>query len=408
MERWEIHGCIVWRGRLPTPLEDAEPCEGPGAHGRLVRLACSALLLSIDLCPEGMPCGFRRPLYKRLAQELWTLEAPVDPGLLAAAFRHGRNARLFWECVSGGHACPLCAAGDEEAGSPNGPSPWQGVKHRAGGMVLSALCASFVEVGHGLPGDPELGDEGAHEEDMGGDDIVIGGQRSGALDGRAAGGDKVRRAHVVGTEDAFHRGAACELRGFEGRPAAEAVAQDRGSCLGKPLQDLWQVVFARPGQAVGQTDVVADQATAVRDEWRQGAHGGAWGAEWCELVAVFEEDCDLECGIGGGICGPARGQRVAVRGHGERIDRKEHEEILVAQRGHAGPFLECQAHRDGLSVASRAEGLEPGVNLFRPLFQAQTRTVCGASGLEAALVLRLSPVEANAGRKYFGYWLLHG
>ena len=35
-----------------------------------------------------------------------------------------------------------------------------------------------VEVGNGLQGDPELGDEGVHEEDIGGDDAVIGGQRS--------------------------------------------------------------------------------------------------------------------------------------------------------------------------------------------------------------------------------------
>ena len=155
-----------------------------------------------------MPGGFRRPLYKRLAQELWTLEAPVDPGLLAAAFRNRRNARIFLEFVGGGKAFPLFAEGDEEAGSKNGPSPWQGIKQREVGMVLSALCDGLVEVGNGLQGDPELGDEGVHEEDIGGDDAVIGGQRSGALDGLDAGGDKVGRAHVVGTEEAFQSGTA--------------------------------------------------------------------------------------------------------------------------------------------------------------------------------------------------------
>ena len=328
-ERLEIDGFIIWGALLPTPKEDADPFEGQGAHGRLVRLAFIALLLIIDLCPEGMPCGFRRPLHKRLSQELWTLEAPVDPGLLAAAFRHRRNARIFLEVVGGGKAFSLFAEGDEEAGSKNGPSPWQGVKQREVGMVLRALGDGFVEVGNGLQGDPELGDEGLHKEDIGGDDAVIGGQRSGALDGFDAGGDQVGRAHVVGPEEAFQSGAACELRGFEGGPAAEEVAKDRRIFLGKPLQDLWKVVFEGTGQAVGQTDFVADQATAVLDELRQGAHGGALGAEGCELVAVFEEDFDLEFGIGGVIFGPARGKRFAVLGHGERIDRKEHEEIIV-------------------------------------------------------------------------------
>jgi hypothetical protein len=220
-ERLEIDGFIIGGALLPTPIEDADPCEGQGAHGGLVRLALVALLLIIDLCPEGMPGGFRRPLDKRLSQELWTLEAPVDPGLLAAAFRDRRDARLFWECVGGGQGFPLFAEGDEEAGSQNGPSTWHGVKQREVRMVLRALCDGFVEGGNGLHGDPELGDEGVHEEDIGGDDAFIGGQREGALEGLDAGGDDVGRAHVVGTEEAFHRGAACELHGLEGGPATE-------------------------------------------------------------------------------------------------------------------------------------------------------------------------------------------
>jgi hypothetical protein len=166
-ERLEIDGFILWGALLPTPLEDADPFEGQGSHGRLVCLAFSALRLLIDLCPEGMPGGFRSPLDKRLSQELWTLEAPVDPGLLAAAFRDRRDARIFLECVGGGQAFPWFAEGDEEAGSTNGPSTWHGVKHREVGMVLRALCDGIVEVGNGLQGDPELGDEGVPEEDMG-------------------------------------------------------------------------------------------------------------------------------------------------------------------------------------------------------------------------------------------------
>jgi hypothetical protein len=198
-ERLERDGCIIGGALLPTPREDADPCEGQGAHGRLVRLALLALRLIRDLGPEGMSGGFRRPRDTRLAQELGTREAPVAPGLLAAAFRHRYHARLLLECVGGGQAFPLFAAGDAEAGRKHGPSPWPGGKQREVGMGLRALGDGVVAVGNGLPGDPELGDEGVHEEDMGGDDAVIGGQRAGALDGLEAGGDKVGRAHVVGT-----------------------------------------------------------------------------------------------------------------------------------------------------------------------------------------------------------------
>jgi hypothetical protein len=122
---------------------------------------------------------------------------------------------------------------------------------------------------------------------------------------------------------------------------------------------------------------------------------------------MFEEDFDLEFGIGGVIFGPAWGKCFAVLGHGERIDGKEHEEIIGAQRGHDGPFLEFQAHSDGLSVESRAEGVDSGVNRFRTMLKAQKLTSCSASGLEANIGFRISPVEANKGRKCFGYLLLH-
>ena len=43
-------------------------------------------------------------------------------------------------------------------------------------MALGALRDGGVEIGDGLQGDPELGDEGLHQERMGRDDAVIGGE----------------------------------------------------------------------------------------------------------------------------------------------------------------------------------------------------------------------------------------
>ena len=77
---------------------------------------------------------------------------------------------------------------------------------------------------------------------------------------------------------------------------------------------------------------------------------------------MFEQQLDLALGIGGVIFGMARGERFAVLRQGERIDEKEHEEILGAQRVYDGPFMEFQAHSDGLSVEERAQGLDPHIN----------------------------------------------
>src|SRR5438034_280044 len=85
-------------------------------------------------------------------------------------------------------------------------------------------------------------------------------------------------------------------------------------------------------------------------------------ARGLECVTVFEEECDLECRIGGVVLGSAGGKRFAVRGHGERIDGKKHEEIIFAPCRHDGPFIEFQAPSDRVSVASRAQGLDPRVD----------------------------------------------
>ena len=41
------------------------------------------------------------------------------------------------------------------------------------------------------------------------------------------------------------------------------------------------------------------------------------------------------------------------------------------------------------------------------MIKVQKLTWCGARGLEANIVFRISPVEADKGRKCFGYLWLH-
>ncbi len=69
--------------------------------------------------------------------------------------------------------------------------------------------------------------------------------------------------------------------------------------------------------------------------------------------------------------------------------------------------MECQAYSDGVSVEAPAESLDLGMHLFRTMCEAQQLPLGGAHGLEADIVVRLSPVEANKRRKGFGGLLLH-
>ena len=186
---------------------------------------------------------------------------------------------------------------------------------------------------------------------------------------------------MVGPEEALQRGTPRELRRFERRPVTEEVAQGPRLFLLKPLQDVGQGVFEGTRQAVGAMHGVADQAPAVVNELRSGAHCRALGGERRELVAVCEQQCDLELGIGGVLFGMARGKRFAGLRQGERIDGKEPEEILGAQRGHDGPLLAFQAPSDGWSVAARAQGLDPRIDCLGAVCEHETLPSLSASSL---------------------------
>jgi hypothetical protein len=64
----------------------------------------------------------------------------MDPGCVAAAFRHRRNASVLLQLI-GGVAVALSAEGDEETRGEDGSSAWEGVKYREVGMALGALRA---------------------------------------------------------------------------------------------------------------------------------------------------------------------------------------------------------------------------------------------------------------------------
>src|SRR5919106_4695008 len=99
---------------LPTAKEDSNPFERQGPDGGLMGAAFTALLLVVGAGPEGMLRGFSSPFHERLSQEGRTLEAPVHPGCVAAAFRHRRDARVLLALIGSGVAVAWCTESDEE------------------------------------------------------------------------------------------------------------------------------------------------------------------------------------------------------------------------------------------------------------------------------------------------------
>jgi len=311
------------------------------------------------------------------------------PGALPAA---------GWRSAAPGTRARGAPQATRRRGAHPAPAPGTVANTGKAGWACARLCEGVRAVGPGLPGAPEVGDEGVPPEALGGEDAGRGGQRSGARDGLEAGGEDVGRAPGRGTVAACHRGAAGEGHGVEGGPAAAAVAHEPGIVLLPPREAVRAVVCAGPGHTVGAPPGGAAQATAGLDEVRHGAPGGALGAEGGELVPGWAAQCARAGGRGGGRGGPARGPRVAGLGHGAWRDGPADEARRMAPRGPAAPLRACQAHRHRWAVAARAEGLAPGVPLGRALGQAQPLPVCRARGWEAALVGRRRPGAAHTGR----------
>src|SRR5215813_10538393 len=149
MKRLEIDGLLVRCALLPAPIEDADPFERQCPYGGLMGVALVALLLVVNLRPEGMPDRLRSPFDECLPEELWTLEAPVHPGFLAAAFSHRRDPGIFLEFGGGGVAFALFAEGDEQPRGEDGARSWEGLEQGEIGMALRALRDGGVKIGDG-------------------------------------------------------------------------------------------------------------------------------------------------------------------------------------------------------------------------------------------------------------------
>jgi hypothetical protein len=275
----------------------------------------------------------------------------MAPGVVAAAFGHGRDTSRRLQCISGAVAVTRCAERHEAAAGNHRARAWQGGTAGASGRALGAWRQGRVEVCHGVQDAPELGDEGLNQAGSGGDNTRLGGQRGGTLDGLEARVDDVDIASMRGAEEALEGGAARELGGFERRSWGENVADEGGVLVVTPLSGVREVVFQGTGAAVGEAPVVADHAAALVDEVRKGTHGGALGGKGRQGVARLAQACTWPFGGSGIVLGRAGSAGCAVLGQGPRGDGEQDQEGRWTQGVDERACGKFEAHSDGVSCA---------------------------------------------------------
>jgi hypothetical protein len=129
------------------------------------------------------------------------------------------------------------------------------------------------------------------------------------------------------------------------------------------------------------------------------AHGRTLRLERLQLVAMGEEEFELECSIRGGVFGPAGRKGFTIPRQRQGIDREEDEKVIRAQSGDQGPFVQCEADSHGLAVEPRAQRGDPCVESLGGVLELKALPFGGASSLETKIMFGIRPVDPNKGRK---------
>jgi hypothetical protein len=348
--------------------------------------------------PAGVPEGVGSPRPERVSQARGALEAPVTPGCVAPACGHRRDPGGWWELTRCGVAVAWGAAGGEASGGPDRASAWPGVQPGAVGMARGAWCHGCVDVGDGGPGDAARVDQGLHQAGRGRDAPRRGGPGCGAREGLEALGHDVGGAPRMGVEAARAGGAARERHGVEGWPWGTDGADEGGVGVVEPLAAMGEVVVQGTGEARREPYVGADPTTAMCAAWCEGAYGGAGGGEGGELVALRAQELQLAVGVSRVVRGGAGRAGCPGPRAGEGGDGQEDEAVILAQRGDEGARVALEPAGPGWPREPRAHGAHPRIAGVWLVCEDAARTCLGASGVQADLVCRRSPVEADEGR----------
>jgi hypothetical protein len=332
----------------------------------------------------------------------------MAPGGGAAAVGDRGDAGVLLELIGGGVTCTLFAEGDKEAGGQDGAGARQSLTQGEGRMALGALCNSVGNAVDGVHGHAPLRDEGVDQEGLGSAEALIGGHWCGALDGLQALVDDGGVTHGMSLEKALARGAPREVGGLEGWPWGEEIAADGGRFVVEPWEDLREVVLQGTGEAVGEAHVVAHEAAAMFDKLLEGTHVGALGGERCEVVAMPEQEVEVEFGVRGGILGGAGGEGLAVAREGKGMNGKEHADVGLAQDGDKRALSQVEAEGERLPLEPLAQGAHPGLEGFWRVLDGGVLAFVSAAGLSADIVLGLGPIDADVGGKVLLPWTWHG
>jgi hypothetical protein len=135
------------------------------------------------------------------------------------------------------------------------------------------------------------------------------------------------------------------------------------------------------------------------DKLFEDAHGEALWIERLELVAMREQQFELQFGVGGVVFSSAGGEGFTIPRDCQRIDREEHQKVVLAQGEDQRPFVEFEADSHGVAMKPCTQRSDPRVDSLGRVLKLEALSFCSASRLEASIMFDIRPVDANKSSK---------
>lgn len=162
-------------------------------------------------------------------------------------------------------------------------------------------------------------------------------------------------------------GLARPLGVFERRPAGKTVTAHPRLCVLEPLQRLWARRRARLGQAVRETPLLGDPATALFHARGPGAHGGALGLERGTRVWRGDQPLEGTLGIRGVVFRVASAPGRARLRRRRRVDGPQDQNVVARARRDQRSGRQLHTHRDEAALAALPQPLGPLVRTLWPV-----------------------------------------
>ena len=154
------------------------------------------------------------------------------------------------------------------------------------------------------------------------------------------------------------------LNRFEGRPTEQKSTDEWRTDVSKPLENLRAIGFQQCRHPMAEPCAVMAQAPSVLHQIVQRPCLGMLWPPGLEPVPMLEEQLEQIVRILRIIFGPARRERLTVRGERGGVDRVEHKKVVLQERLDQWTTRLLQADRDLLAGKAGAQHGSPGCKLF--------------------------------------------